>query len=106
LELRLDRHAAAGEGLTNSTDPRIRELGEDESSTAELRRAPPSKRTSSISKRHADRTTTFSAPPAGHLEYPTLCTSRGSTIPRPPAAGAAAGGGGIDDPTASKVDLR
>jgi hypothetical protein len=100
-----DRHAVAGDGETNSSDPETLELGEGEISTAELPRAPPPERVRSPPKSLADRATTSSAPPAGHPEKPTLCTGQGTPIPHPPAAGAAAGGRGIDAPPACEVDL-
>ena len=93
-KIRPGRHTVAGEGLRKGGI-----------STAELRGAPPSKGTRSAEHRHADRTSASTAPPTGLQSNPTLYTSRGSTIPRPPAAGAAAGDRGIGDPTASEVSF-
>jgi hypothetical protein len=105
LKLRLDRHAAAGEGRPNSPDPQTLKLGEDEDMATRLLEAPSPEREIFATKRRADLAASSSAPPASDQDNPTLYTGRGSTIPHPPAAGATAGGEGISDPTACEVDF-
>jgi hypothetical protein len=68
INTKIRRLSKSGKGLMHTVAPTIRDHEEDERSAAKLHRAPPLKGMSTA--------TTSTAPPAGTLINPTLCTRR------------------------------
>jgi hypothetical protein len=96
FKIQRSRHADAGEGGPNSTDPETLKLEDVESSTTAPRREPsPEGKSSATKTLHRPHHRLLSAADQ-QPRHPTLCTSRESSIPHPPAAVAAAGGGEIE----------